>query len=567
MEPPPLVGSLPPNALSAASDALRNLNAPQPTAPTLVQESKSSDKTPTQKRVDEWLELPKGALTHPVLRAECMELSAVENWMALNYGVRLMLMEEKLQKLPDHVRLLWIIRDNLEVLVDGVVLDKGQEVRKIDTLGASGAFKIMPPMSIYQGVSRVIAALETVDASSSTNLKLMKEEVAVWKRWLAAFEKHLGRVITVLEDSPKGCTVLPIPQLINELWQEKKVLRMTVQRCGFVIFPFSAKECTFALNLVEEDFVKTTFSSLGYKGFCDITDLSDGAQKEFERNRVSLRNLLKKERFNFLQSAGERIVETNMMLKMMLSQFPSEEAKNELYLQVLLNPEFLNLLFNQQLQMNVLLLMTNPPQFEKELEGLPAAERDKIEKEMGFESSGDRETDDIIRSFLLTKVVHKIREYKKASGIPFTETGPEVFTQMLQSAFSQLKSEGSVPAEESEAFKSLEDMFSKLTPQGGAGGASAPTEEQQEAFLQKLKDLLPKSPEGEGESDASEHTPEQEEAFLHSLVESLSKLTTGEKGAETQTPPPAAAAPPPSSRGPGSNRQEKIDKPTSEDVD
>src|SRR5262245_14090228 len=119
MEPSPQAGSLFSNVgdnyLPAsigggqpATETAAPVSAPEEVA------SESPLRQLAEEKVKEWLSLPKGGLTRPVVRDECQKFPAELNWELLLYALEAI--QPKLTRLNDNIRLLWIILGNLESL-------------------------------------------------------------------------------------------------------------------------------------------------------------------------------------------------------------------------------------------------------------------------------------------------------------------------------------------------------------------------------------------------------------------------------------------------------------------
>lgn len=127
-----------------------------------------------QRKVDAWLAIPKGQCKRGDLMKECEPLSDEENWEFLQYAVSLM--NSRLDKLSDNIRLIWIIADNLEILRDQ---------KKVGTVSGLGG--ILPPDETQAGLRNLMAAIQK-EEKPSQSLESIKDKLSSWEDRLSIFE-------------------------------------------------------------------------------------------------------------------------------------------------------------------------------------------------------------------------------------------------------------------------------------------------------------------------------------------------------------------------------------------
>lgn len=235
-----------------------------------------------QIKVKEWLAIAKGGLTHIDLCNACQKLSPELNWEIAVCALEQV--QDKLTEPNNHMRLLWIIQDNLKSLFFNTILRGGKEQLKYHCMDFRAKFEFAPPLQICLHLKRLIEAIPA-ESKPSNNLKFLQApgELQNFKDYLKFFETFLLGIITTQSCFSPVVPYLPIELLLAELKESKRVLEIPLEEKKICIWYCTSQECQFSYQSpVGAHITLGVLTAAGYSP-CQLSDLSQQARENIER--------------------------------------------------------------------------------------------------------------------------------------------------------------------------------------------------------------------------------------------------------------------------------------------
>lgn len=227
-------------------------------------------------RVDNWLDrLQTPKLSHAAIFDFCEALPCEKNWEMLVYA--LTLVQEKMSDLNSHIRLIWIIHDNLRTLNESeIVTLLSVRQTKIQICFHSGLLGTLaePKWEVIEQIALLKRAIEQTDSPSST-LEVIQRNIEIWTKSLDQICKYVMPHVFTCREMPycSYAIKVSISHLTSYLFENKKILKTSIQERDGYFIAISEKECSFIPEMGE---LKDGFS------LCAFDELSELCQEEFK---------------------------------------------------------------------------------------------------------------------------------------------------------------------------------------------------------------------------------------------------------------------------------------------